>query len=901
MKSRFGCAIALGFFVFTAFACDCGRKPPLNSDNGVGQGPSKIDFGTEQVGQTKTLGGQVILTNTGGGMLAITGSLITGPNAGDYALQGSLPTSVEPGGTIQAALQFSPAVAGTSTATLQISTDNGAVNVPLTGMGVLIKICAQPPTVDFGSVQVGGTPATQMVTLTNCGESPANMVFQANPIAGPNAGDYSVTGQANTTLQPGSAMTLTVSFFPSVLGASTADVGYQTCGGCSQQQVNLTGVGIDCALTFVPTPVTFGSVAIGNSVDTQVTVTNSGTNTCIIGGITTKASTTPFQVKTAPSIPINLAVGANFPMTMAYAPFPASVSSDTLLVIYTVPDTAVPPRTAPVPLVANGTPQGCILSMAPSTVNFGSVNANSPVTKNLTLNNNGGAACQITNIAIAASSDPGFVLASAGTTSVTVQPGVPATIGVMFSTTTVAAPYLRTGSLTFQTNDTTQPTAKVPLNAYLNNTVYASGWPKWHFDNRNSGQSEADTAGLTGTIAWKFNVGAPTGSGRFGSDTYINSPVVDTNGNVYQVGMSGTLYAVNANGVQVWTATLTAPTGDPHPSTPAILNTGNMFVISGSDNGKNSGVNNLFYVSSTGSILSQQVFGEDGFDACPALGNDGSGNYGTLYEADDDGPATTGGSGDPYSAIAFSANGNTVTQIDGLSLPLTNESERFGIAIADDGTSYWGNNGQYFAISPPSAGFKLLPAWPAAGVTIANPAGSGFHNAVVSDLAVDGRVNNYIYAYSAWETTASGGNLTVQGVLVALNPANGATVWTVQLPATSLGAVSSSASDAGNAAPAVADDGTVYVGNGDGLRSIVGATGAVNWLFKSANVTSSPAIGGDGTVFFGVADGTVYAVNPNGSLRFKVTTGGRVSASPAIASNGTVYVTSDDGYLYAIK
>lgn len=109
-------------------------------------------------------------------------------------------------------------------------------------------------------------------------------------------------------------------------------------------------------------------------------------------------------------------------------------------------------------------------------------------------------------------------------------------------------------------------------------------------------------------------------------------------------------------------------------------------------------------------------------------------------------------------------------------------------------------------------------------------------------------------------------------------------------------------SDSGNAAPAVADDGTVYVGNADGLRAINGATGAVNWIFKCANVSSSPAIGGDGTIFFGTDDGNVYAVNADGTIRFKVTTGGPVSASPAISAiDGTVYVTSDDGNLYAIK
>jgi outer membrane protein assembly factor BamB len=526
----------------------------------------------------------------------------------------------------------------------------------------------------------------------------------------------------------------------------------------------------------------------------------------------------------------------------------------------------------------------CTISITPATtLYFGGVHPNAPVTKSVVVSDTGDMACQVSDVAIAPGSDPGFVLAPPGTTSFTVSPGQPVTIGITFSSATVMPPLVRTGTLTLATTDTTKPTAVLQLNAYLVNTSYSPGWPKWHFDNRNSGQSEADTSLLTGTVAWKFLVGVPSGT------TYINSPVVDGSGNVYQLGMDGTFHCVNSSGTQVWSVAVSVPTGDPHPSTPNILANGDLYLVSGSDDAT-TGAANIYIISPTGSILYSEPFGEDGFDAVPIVGSDG-----TLFEADDD---AAGGS-DPYSVIAFQNSGNALTQIAGLSLPLTNESERFGIAVADDDTCYLGNNGQYFAITPPLSGFKQSTAWPAAGVTISTAGTLG--DVVVSDLAIDGRVNENLYAYSAWEGFDVTGATTVQGVLVALNPANGATVWTLQLPMISLGVIASIGSEAGNASPAVADDGTVYVGNGDGLRSVNGATGAVNWLFTSACVTSSPAIGGDGTIFFGTLGGTLYAVNSDGSLRFKITTGGPVSSSPAIASDGTVYIVSDDGNIYAIK
>jgi outer membrane protein assembly factor BamB len=48
-------------------------------------------------------------------------------------------------------------------------------------------------------------------------------------------------------------------------------------------------------------------------------------------------------------------------------------------------------------------------------------------------------------------------------------------------------------------------------------------------------------------------------------------------------------------------------------------------------------------------------------------------------------------------------------------------------------------------------------------------------------------------------------------------------------------------------------------------------------------------------------DHNVYAINPNGSQKWKFATGGAVFSSPTIGSDGTIYVGSNDGNVYAIK
>jgi outer membrane protein assembly factor BamB len=101
--------------------------------------------------------------------------------------------------------------------------------------------------------------------------------------------------------------------------------------------------------------------------------------------------------------------------------------------------------------------------------------------------------------------------------------------------------------------------------------------------------------------------------------------------------------------------------------------------------------------------------------------------------------------------------------------------------------------------------------------------------------------------------------------------------------------------------PAVGDDGTVYVGSDDSCLHAVNRDGTARWRYATGGrVQSSPAIAADGTVYFGSGDGCLYAVKPDGTERWRYATGGTVRSSPAIAADGTVYVGSDDGCLYAL-
>jgi outer membrane protein assembly factor BamB len=111
------------------------------------------------------------------------------------------------------------------------------------------------------------------------------------------------------------------------------------------------------------------------------------------------------------------------------------------------------------------------------------------------------------------------------------------------------------------------------------------------------------------------------------------------------------------------------------------------------------------------------------------------------------------------------------------------------------------------------------------------------------------------------------------GVVRAIDPA-GATSWEVPLDVQSV---------------RIGPSGTVYARVGKKLHAL-DSTGKTLWTFEAESpLGSDPAVGPDGVLYLGASDHFLYAVNPDGKLRWRV--GGSGSGSPAVvAADGTIYV-----------
>ena len=108
----------------------------------------------------------------------------------------------------------------------------------------------------------------------------------------------------------------------------------------------------------------------------------------------------------------------------------------------------------------------------------------------------------------------------------------------------------------------------------------------------------------------------------------------------------------------------------------------------------------------------------------------------------------------------------------------------------------------------------------------------------------------------------------------------------------------------GNPAPAIAVDGTVYVGSGSGYLYAINPDGTLRWRYETGDRVGSAAIADDGTIYVNSNsdfEHHLYAINPDGSLKWRYRTERYVTTDAAIAEDGTVYVGSRDSCLYAIN
>lgn len=108
-----------------------------------------------------------------------------------------------------------------------------------------------------------------------------------------------------------------------------------------------------------------------------------------------------------------------------------------------------------------------------------------------------------------------------------------------------------------------------------------------------------------------------------------------------------------------------------------------------------------------------------------------------------------------------------------------------------------------------------------------------------------------------------------------------------------------------------ADQTVMYIGTYDGIIHAFNVdNGKELWRFNvplpggpvSAAIQSTAAVGSDGTIYVGTHDKNLYALNKDGTLKWKFTAGYWFEYNaPKIGPDGNIYVSNDDRFLYVLS
>ena len=288
-----------------------------------------------------------------------------------------------------------------------------------------------------------------------------------------------------------------------------------------------------------------------------------------------------------------------------------------------------------------------------------------------------------------------------------------------------------------------------------------------------------------------------------------------------------------------------------------------------------------FYALNPDGTLKWKYFINWTIDSSPAIGSDGTiyfGCFHALYALNKDGTfkwkINLGGTNSVYSSPAIGPNGT---------IYIGCEDYKF-FAISSNGQKKWEfYAGKYVRSSPAVAQDGTIYVGSDAKKLYAfSPDGEKKWEFVV------GR------AISSSPAIGKDGTIYVGGEdnkLYAINP-DGTKKWELDTKSV----VTSS--------PTIGNDSTIYVALWDtALLYAVSLEGKIRWEFdfgQGNSIKSSPTVGENGTIFIGSYEGILYAINPDGNLKWRFKADDRIRSSPALGKDGTVYFGSYDKKFYAI-
>ena len=514
---------------------------PSASTSGTGlvASPSSLSYGTLSVGQSASQSASVV--NTTQQPVVISSISVTDPSF-KITDNLALPLTLEAGQSQSLHIVFQPANAGdvnaqvlvtfgsSAQASAQVqpasgSSNQGSTTISLKGSGKAAATAAL--TMSSLSCTTASFTSTGIDSCTATLNAPA-----------PSGGvSVSLSSDNSALAVPGSVKVTTNT--PSA--TFTVNVAAVTSPQAATLQASINGTSASFVLQLGPsTSTTAPTAALSSFVCANTSLTGAVSDACTVG-LSGPAPSTGFAVNLASSSgSVSLPASVLIPANATSASFAASATAVTTTQTITLQASAGG-VTQSVTLQLNAVAP--VLTVNATSVNFGSVNLNTPSTQSVVLSSTGTGAVTVSG---ASASGTGFSI-TGGSFPITLNPGQSATLNVQFDPTATGS---ATGQLTIVSNSSTATTMLIALSG--------TGLSVTHSVTLTWDPPSSSTDPVANFSVYRASGGSTSyqsiGSTPASQTTYVDNTVVS--GQTYDY----VVRSVDASGVQSSPSNMTAAT-----------------------------------------------------------------------------------------------------------------------------------------------------------------------------------------------------------------------------------------------------------------------------------------------------------------------------------------------------
>jgi hypothetical protein len=467
-----------GFGVLSGTAGSPNAAPAGATFTGVGVAPAAFaatpiqqTAGSVEIGKSSTV--IVTVTNTGGVASGVPQIVVGGNNPTLFVVNQAASTCtavLAPMASCTLSIVFTPDVIGGFSSIITISgADTASGTANLLGTGIPVgTISIDPPTRNFGSIQVGSPSTASVFTITNNGPAATENLLVT--LGGDSAGDYARTTTCVAALASKATCTVSVIFTPTAAGSRQAELVVTATN--NRLVAGLSGTGVrPASLRLTPAAQLFGSTAVGSSgTPVTFTVTNTGgVDSSALSFTKAGAAAADFTVSQNNCAGV-LAGGASCTLQIVFSPTALGARDATYAV------TATTGGTSEATLNGTGIGPGSI-QVSPSAWNIAPVALSGMVDQVFTVTNPGQVPTSTVSVSLGGANSADFTKLADSCNGTVISPGVPCSITLRFKPGTVGA---RTGTLTV--GAATGGTVPVPLSGSgLADALLASTPPQQDF------------------------------------------------------------------------------------------------------------------------------------------------------------------------------------------------------------------------------------------------------------------------------------------------------------------------------------------------------------------------------------------------------------------------------------